>query len=72
MKLGIKQEWNLVVLETGKTEREENVDIYNSGRRRPNKIVIQWKATRSEGNNLEESATRVLMRYGGDGRGGRG
>jgi len=30
------------------------------------------KATRSEGDDLEESATRALMRHGGRGHGGRG
>jgi len=30
------------------------------------------KARRSEGDDLEESATRGLMRHGGEGRGGSG
>jgi len=50
---------------------------------RERRLLLSWakagrdsegrsKATRSEGDDLEESAARALMRHGGRGRGGRG
>jgi hypothetical protein len=53
------------------------------GLKRERRLLLSWakagkdskgrsKATRSEGDDLEKSAARALMRQGGRGRGGRG